>query len=75
MSDGIAKAYPIQLLNGRELVNDTLGDMPITVAWCPIVERSLIYRARFPRVTMRRFPAVRDSVFTFGVSGILRIFS
>ena len=30
---GVAKAYPVQFLNGREVVNDSLGSGPITVTW------------------------------------------
>jgi hypothetical protein len=30
---GEAKAYPISLLNGREMVNDQLGGTPILVTW------------------------------------------
>ena len=31
--DGVARAYPIGLLNRHELVNDTIGGKPITVGW------------------------------------------
>lgn len=31
--DGEAKAYPIDFLNGRELVVDELGGIPILVSW------------------------------------------
>ena len=30
---GHAKAYPVEFLNGREVVNDSLGSGPITVTW------------------------------------------
>ncbi len=30
---GIAKAYPIKFLDGREVVNDSLGSDPIAVTW------------------------------------------
>lgn len=29
----VARAYPIFLLNGHELVNDTVGGKPVTIAW------------------------------------------
>ena len=29
----VAKAYPVKFLNGREVVNDSLGSGPITVTW------------------------------------------
>jgi hypothetical protein len=31
--DGEAKAYPVGLLNGREMVNDALAGTPILVTW------------------------------------------
>lgn len=30
---GEARAYPVGFLNGREVVNDSLGAGPITVTW------------------------------------------
>ena len=30
---GVAKAYPIKILNWHEVVNDTIGDKAITVSW------------------------------------------
>ena len=30
---GVAKAYPIKILNWHEVVNDTIGDKPVTVSW------------------------------------------
>jgi hypothetical protein len=32
-NDGIAKAYPVSLLNRREIVNDQLAQLPILVTW------------------------------------------
>lgn len=31
--NGIARAYPVALLNRHELVNDTVGGKPVTVGW------------------------------------------
>jgi hypothetical protein len=31
--DGVAKAYPIRILNWHELVNDTVGARPVLVTW------------------------------------------
>lgn len=30
---GLARAYPVKFLDGREVVNDSLGSGPITVTW------------------------------------------
>ena len=32
---GAAKAYPLQILIWHEIVNDTLGDEPLAVTFCP----------------------------------------
>lgn len=31
--DGDARAYPVSFLNGREMVIDDVGDIPIVVTW------------------------------------------
>jgi hypothetical protein len=31
--NGDARAYPVGTLNGREMVNDTVGGVPILVTW------------------------------------------
>ena len=31
--NGVAKAYPLSLMNHHELVNDTFGGKPVTVGW------------------------------------------
>lgn len=36
-----ARAYPINILNWHEAVNDTLGGEPIVVTYCPLTERVL----------------------------------
>src|SRR5437773_8993216 len=33
--NGEAKAYPVQILNYHELVNDSISGRPILVSWCP----------------------------------------
>jgi hypothetical protein len=34
--DGVAKAYPQKILVHHEIVNDTLGDAPVSVTYCPL---------------------------------------
>ena len=69
---GVIKVYPIKFLNGHELVNDRLGKDPVAVAWCPIVERSIIYQATIRPDILRERANRIDSVLTFGITGILR---
>ena len=34
--NGIAKAYPLRILNWHEIVNDHFGDEGITITYCPL---------------------------------------
>ncbi len=57
---GVAKAYPVRILNWHEVVNDNAGEQPVLVSWCPLCGSGLVYD---PRADGRRY--------TFGVSGLL----
>ncbi len=57
---GVAKAYPVSILNWHEIVNDTFADEPIVVTYCPLCGTGIAYFAR-----------AGDQVLRFGVSGLL----
>lgn len=57
---GEARAYPVALLNWHELVNDTLGDRPIVVSYCPLCGTGMVFDRR-----------VDGETLSFGVSGLL----
>ncbi|MEO5698942.1 MAG: DUF3179 domain-containing protein, partial [Casimicrobiaceae bacterium] len=57
---GIAKAYPVRILNWHEIVNDRFGDEPIAVTYCPLCGTGVAYRGRAGGIDT-----------TFGVSGLL----
>jgi hypothetical protein len=57
---GLAKAYPVRILNWHEVVNDDVGEQPVLISWCPLCGSGLVYD---PRTDGRRY--------TFGVSGLL----
>ena len=59
--EGIARAYPIQVLLFHELVNDQIGDLPILVSFCPLCNSGLIFDRR-----------VDGATYDFGVAGLLR---
>lgn len=40
------KVYPVRVLRARELINDTIGDRPIFVAYCPLAELGAAYDRR-----------------------------
>ncbi len=59
--DGDARAYPLQILTWHEIVNDTVGQVPVAVTFCPLCNSAITFDRRF-----------NDEVFEFGTSGLLR---
>lgn len=55
-----ARAYPINILNYHEIVNDRIGDTPIAVTYCPLCDSVVGFDRRTPL-------GERE----FGVSGLL----
>ncbi|WP_300583802.1 DUF3179 domain-containing protein [Marivita sp.] len=56
-----ARAYPIRYLTWHEIVNDTMGGVPVAVTFCPLCNSALTFDRR-----------VKGRVLSFGVSGKLR---
>ena len=59
--NGQARAYPIQILIWHEIVNDTIGSVPIAVTFCPLCNTALVFDRR-----------VDGDVLDFGTTGKLR---
>ena len=57
----ISRAYPIRYLTWHEIVNDQIGDVPVTVTFCPLCNSGITFDRR-----------VDGRVLSFGVSGKLR---
>jgi hypothetical protein len=58
---GDARAYPLQILVWHEIVNDTVGGVPVAVTYCPLCNTAVTFRG----------PTVAGKVTTFGTSGRL----
>jgi len=58
---GSARAYPLAILVWHEIVNDTLGGVPVVVTFCPLCHTALVFDRR-----------VADVVHDFGTTGNLR---
>jgi hypothetical protein len=58
---GEARAYPLQILMFHEIVNDTLGGMPVAVTFCPLCNASIVFDRR-----------VSGTLLDFGTTGKLR---
>lgn len=43
VADGAAYAYPVKVLNLRELVNDEIAGRPILVTYCPLCGSGVVY--------------------------------
>ena len=59
--DGVAKAYPLQILTRHEIVNDEIGGVPVAITFCPLCNSAIVFDRRLNGV-----------VYDFGVSGNLR---
>ena len=58
--NGVAKAYPINILNWHEIVNDKIGDQSFVVTYCPLCGTGAVFSAD-----------VKGKHSRFGVSGLL----
>ena len=59
--EGEARAYPLRVLVWHEIANDTIGDTPISVTFCPLCYTAIVFDRRF-----------KGTVLDFGTSGNLR---
>ena len=44
--NGLAKAYPLNMLTMHEISNDSLGGLPILTTYCPLCNSSVVYDRR-----------------------------
>ena len=58
---GQSRAYPLQILVWHEIVNDSVGGVPVTVTFCPLCYTAIAFDRR-----------AADRVLDFGTTGNLR---
>lgn len=58
--DGEARAYPLRVLNGHEVIHDTIAGVPIAVTYSGLCDSALVFRRE-----------IAGRVRRFGVSGLL----
>lgn len=58
---GDARAYPLRILIWHEIVNDTVGNLPVAVTYCPLCNSGIVFDRR-----------VASQVLDFGTTGKLR---
>jgi hypothetical protein len=59
--DGEARAYPLAILMWHEIVNDSIGDTPIAITYCPLCNTAIIFDR-----------TVDGQRLTFGTTGSIR---
>jgi hypothetical protein len=58
--NGVAKAYPLNIMNYHEIVNDMFNGHPVVVTYCPLCGSGIAFDA-----------SIDNERRTFGVSGLL----
>ena len=59
--NGDIRAYPLQILIWHEIVNDTVGGIPVSITYCPLCNSSIVFDRR-----------IGGKVLDFGTTGNLR---
>jgi hypothetical protein len=59
--NGEAKAYPLQIMIWHEIVNDTIGGVPVSVTYCPLCNTGIAFER----------PTIDGELLDFGTSGKL----
>jgi len=59
--NGDARAYPLRVLTWHEIVNDTVGGVPVAVTYCPLCNAAIVFDRR-----------VEGQTTEFGTTGKLR---
>ncbi len=59
--NGDARAYPLRVLTWHEIVNDTVGGVPVAVTYCPLCNSAIVFDRR-----------VEGKAVEFGTTGKLR---
>ncbi len=59
--NGVTKAYPLRFLIWHEIVNDTIGGVPVAVTFCPLCNSAVVFDRRLD-----------GRVLEFGITGNLR---
>ena len=58
---GRSKAYPVRIMMWHEIVDDTVGGIPLAVTYCPLCNTGIAYLR----------PMAHGKILTFGTSGML----
>jgi len=59
--NGDARAYPLRILMWHEIVNDTVGGLPVIVTFCPLCNTAIVFESK-----------VAGKILEFGTTGLLQ---
>ncbi len=59
--NGDARAYPLQILMWHEIINDTVGGVPIIVTYCPLCNTAIVFERK-----------INGKILDFGTTGLLQ---
>ena len=59
--NGDVRGFPLEILTWHEIVNDTIGGVPVVVTFCPLCNTAIAFESQ-----------IGEEVLKFGVSGLLR---
>ncbi|MCI0395555.1 MAG: DUF3179 domain-containing protein [Chloroflexi bacterium] len=59
--NGEARAYPLRIVDNHEMVNDVIGGVPVSIAYCTLCGAAIAYDGR----------GADGQTYTFGTSGFL----
>jgi hypothetical protein len=62
------RAYPLQILIYHEIVNDTVGRLPVAVTFCPLCNAAIVFDRRIPD----KNSSTKERILDFGTTGKLR---
>ncbi len=60
--NGDARAYPLRIMGWHEMFNDTIGGVPVALAYCTLCGAGILFETKLPG---------RDKPLVFGSSGFL----
>ena len=59
--NGDVRGFPLEILTWHEIVNDTIGGVPVVVTFCPLCNTAIAFESQ-----------IGEDILIFGVSGLLR---
>ena len=59
--NGDPRAYPLQILTWHEIVNDSVGGVPVSITFCPLCNSAIVFERELD-----------GAIYDFGTSGNLR---